>query len=54
MGYLDYAHKRGGFGPQLVPTGDVTRDMDEIRRFYADKTGKHPECFSRVRLEEEG
>jgi 1-acyl-sn-glycerol-3-phosphate acyltransferase len=54
MGYLDYARKRGGFGPQLLPTGDVRRDMDEIRRFYADKTGKYPECFSRVRLEEEG
>ncbi len=54
MGYLDYARKRGGFGPQLLPTGDVRRDMDEIRRFYADKTGKHPERFSRVRLEEEG
>ncbi len=54
LGYLDYARKRGGFGPQLLPTGDVRRDMDEIRRFYADKTGKHPERFSRVHLKEEG
>jgi 1-acyl-sn-glycerol-3-phosphate acyltransferase len=54
MGYLDYARKRGGFGPHLFPTGNVQRDMDEIRRFYTDKTGKYPQCFSRVRLAEEG
>jgi 1-acyl-sn-glycerol-3-phosphate acyltransferase len=54
MGYLDYARKRGGFGPELLPTGDVKRDMDEIRHFYGDKTGKYPECFSQVRLKEEG
>ena len=53
MGYLDYARKRGGFGPHLLPSGDMKRDMDEIRRFYSDKTAKYPECFSRVYLEDE-
>lgn len=53
MGYLDYARKRGGFGPALVPTGEVTQDMDEIRSFYCDKTGKYPDCFGDVRLAEE-
>jgi hypothetical protein len=28
--------------------------MDAIRAFYADKRGKHPECFGDVRLAEEG
>jgi 1-acyl-sn-glycerol-3-phosphate acyltransferase len=53
MGYVDFARKRGGFGPELVPSGGVTRDMDKIRRFYSDKAGKYPDCFGNVRLKEE-
>ena len=53
MGYLDYARKRGGFGPALKTTGDVRLDMDEIRAFYAGKTGKYPEQFGPIRLKEE-
>jgi 1-acyl-sn-glycerol-3-phosphate acyltransferase len=53
MGYLDYARKRGGFGPELIPTGDMRQDMDEIRAFYADKTGRHPDQFGEPRLKEE-
>ena len=51
--YLDYQRKRGGLGPAIVPTGDVSRDMDRIRAFYADKVGKYPECVGPVRLREE-
>jgi len=53
LGYLDYARRRGGFGPALLPSGDVRRDMDEIRDFYADKVGKYPEQVGAVRLKEE-
>lgn len=53
LGYLDYARKRGGFGPEFHPTGDVAADMARIRAFYADKTGRHPDCFGEVRLREE-
>jgi 1-acyl-sn-glycerol-3-phosphate acyltransferase len=53
MGYLDYARRRGGFGPALHPTGDVRADMDQIRAFYADKVGKYPDQFGAVRLVEE-
>ena len=53
MGFLDYARRRGGFGPALMPTGDIRRDMDEIRDFYADKVGKYPDQFGEVRLKEE-
>jgi 1-acyl-sn-glycerol-3-phosphate acyltransferase len=53
MGYLDYARRRGGFGPELWPTGDVKRDMDAIRAFYADKVGKYPARAGTVRLREE-
>ena len=31
----------------------MKRDMDAIRAFYADKTGKYPELFGPVRLREE-
>jgi 1-acyl-sn-glycerol-3-phosphate acyltransferase len=53
MGYLDYARKRGGLGPALIPTDDVVNDMDEIRAFYADKQGLYPDRFGEVRLKEE-
>jgi 1-acyl-sn-glycerol-3-phosphate acyltransferase len=53
MGYLDYARRRGGFGPALIPTGDVSKDMDAIRDFYGDKVGKYPELCGEIRLAEE-
>jgi len=53
MGYLDFARRRGGFGPALEPSGDVRADMDRIRAFYADKVGRYPELFGPVRLREE-
>jgi 1-acyl-sn-glycerol-3-phosphate acyltransferase len=53
LGYLDYSRKRGGFGPELIPTDDVRADMEEIRAFYADKVGRHPEQTGEIRLKEE-
>ncbi len=53
MGYLDFARRRGGFGPELICTGDTVRDMDEVRAFYADMVGKYPEKFGEIRLKEE-
>lgn len=53
LGYLDYARKRGGLGPELRPSDDVKADMDVIRAFYADKTGRYPERFTEPRLAEE-
>jgi 1-acyl-sn-glycerol-3-phosphate acyltransferase len=51
--YLDYARKRGGFGPEFEPTGDIPADMDHFRRFYEGRQGKYPERFGRIRLSEE-
>lgn len=51
--FLDYARKRGGFGPTFHLTGDVAADMDKIRAFYADVTARYPERMSPVRLAEE-
>lgn len=42
MGFLDYERKEGGFGPMLMPTGDIDTDMKEIRAFYENITGKIP------------
>ena len=52
-GYLDYARKEGGIGPLVMPTGDRKADMDRLREFYADKTGKHPENWTPPRLRDE-
>ena len=52
--YLDYGNKRGGFGPALMPTGDIAADMAYFRELYSDKTGKFPALFGPVRLREEG
>lgn len=53
LSYLDYARRRGGFGPAITATGDMKADMEKIRAFYADKIGRHPESFGPVRLREE-
>ena len=53
LGYLDYRIKEGGLGPQVQPTGDLRADMDQIRAFYTDKTGRHPEQFGPIRLRDE-
>jgi 1-acyl-sn-glycerol-3-phosphate acyltransferase len=53
LSYLDYARKRGGFGPAVTPTGCFREDMDVIRDFYADKIGRHPELFAEPRIREE-
>jgi 1-acyl-sn-glycerol-3-phosphate acyltransferase len=52
-GFLDYKRKVGGFGPPVHLTGDITKDMDVFRAFYANVTAKYPEQVTRVRLREE-
>ena len=53
LGFLDYSRKLGGFGPEVIPTGNVSEDMDEIRAFYTASMAKYPEAFGDVRLKEE-
>ncbi len=52
-GFLDYRRKVGGFGPAVHLTGDISKDMDVFRAFYANVTAKHPEQVTTVRLREE-
>ena len=45
LGFIDYGLKNVGFGPTLVPSGDIEADMKIIRGFYEGKEGKHPDKF---------
>jgi 1-acyl-sn-glycerol-3-phosphate acyltransferase len=52
-GFLDYGRRVGGIGPTLTPSGDLATDMDGLRAFYANITGKYPGLTTPVRLLEE-
>ena len=43
---LDYEQKVIRCTKTIIPTGDVDRDMQEIKRYYKDFHGKYPENFS--------
>lgn len=53
LAFVDSATRTSGFGPTLVPSGDVVADMDQARAFYADKVGVKPHLFGPIRLREE-
>ena len=43
IAYIDYKNKRGGFDRLFVPTGDVEKDIIEIKQVLSKYTGKFPE-----------
>lgn len=43
LGFLDWKRKAGGYGPLVMPTGDIEKDMERIKTFYANVTAKFPE-----------
>ena len=45
MGYMDYTRKISGLGPLCYPTGDIDKDMVEIKAFYAPFKGKNADQF---------
>jgi 1-acyl-sn-glycerol-3-phosphate acyltransferase len=45
IAYMDYGQKRSGLGPVFQPTGDIDKDMAEIKAFYAPMKGKHTDRF---------
>jgi 1-acyl-sn-glycerol-3-phosphate acyltransferase len=53
LGLLDFRRKVGGLFDALHPSGDMKADMDRIRAFYRDASGKYPQDFGPVRLREE-
>jgi len=42
LGYIDFPTRTIGFGKVLYPSGDIEKDFEQIKLFYADKKGKHP------------
>ncbi|WP_120002865.1 1-acyl-sn-glycerol-3-phosphate acyltransferase [Nesterenkonia muleiensis] len=53
LGYVDRTTMTTGLGPTVTLTGEIAKDMDAIRAFYADKAGFHPENRVEPRLREE-
>lgn len=51
--YVDYVKKRGGFGELIYPSGDIRKDMDKVRAFYAATIEDVPANFTPPRLIEE-
>ncbi len=50
LSYADFRRKAVGYGPTLLPSGDIKADMAVIREFYKDVQAKFPENFSDIRL----
>jgi 1-acyl-sn-glycerol-3-phosphate acyltransferase len=48
LGYLDYAKKIAGFGKLFYPTGNLEKDMEEIKAFYKTITPKYPAKYQNV------
>ena len=53
LAFIDGPSRTSGFGPTITATSDVVADMDQVRAFYADKHGIHPERRTEPRLREE-
>jgi 1-acyl-sn-glycerol-3-phosphate acyltransferase len=52
--YADYAKKELGIHPiPLMISGDVAQDMEVIREFYSQISGKYPDQFGPIRLKRE-
>lgn len=39
-GFLDYKKKQGGYGPLFYLSGDKEKDMEKLKDFYKDISGK--------------
>lgn len=42
---IDYATKTIAAGKSIFPSGDLQKDMKEIKLYYKDFRGRHPENF---------
>jgi 1-acyl-sn-glycerol-3-phosphate acyltransferase len=52
-GFLDYKNKVAGLGDTIHVSDSVKNDMDKIRKFYSNITGKIPSKQSNIKLKEE-
>ena len=50
LGYIDYPKRTMGFSEMLLPSGDIDKDFEQIKKFYQDKSGKYPEKQGPIRI----
>ena len=48
LAYIDYRTREVGVTQFIRMSGDQARDLDQLRRFYADKTARFPEQASTI------
>jgi 1-acyl-sn-glycerol-3-phosphate acyltransferase len=53
LGFLDFRRKLTGVGPAILPTGNLTEDIEQIKAFYEPMAGKHSRKTSTIQLQEE-
>jgi 1-acyl-sn-glycerol-3-phosphate acyltransferase len=51
LGFVDYKEKVVGIGPTIIPSGDIHADFDQIKTFYAGKTGRYPHLQGEARIQ---
>jgi 1-acyl-sn-glycerol-3-phosphate acyltransferase len=54
MGFIDYRRKLCGLGPSFMPSGDIGKDMEKIRRFYSGITARYPDMIGLPDIEPRG
>lgn len=45
LAFIDYKERRVGYDTIFYPTGDVERDMNEIKGYYRNVSAKYPRKF---------
>ncbi|MBN1573350.1 MAG: lysophospholipid acyltransferase family protein [Deltaproteobacteria bacterium] len=52
LAFIDYRRKTAGIGLVITPTGDIEADIELIKSFYANVSGKFPEKAGDVEIEQ--
>ena len=50
LAFVDYRSKSGGFGPAIMPSGDIDADLSIMRDFFSGIVGKNPDQAGDIRL----
>jgi 1-acyl-sn-glycerol-3-phosphate acyltransferase len=48
LGFIDFARKRIGVERFIMLSGDIEKDLQTLREYYADKVGLHPQLASTI------
>lgn len=52
LAYVDFPSRTIGFGKMLFPSGDIDKDFEQIKLFYENKKGKHPEKQGPIKIKQ--